>query len=550
MGTLVSTWELGGKWGGTCQYMRYLWSTQIITYLSYLGVVASCITCEMLSLVYSNAPVIHVMHYMCKVLDLHVILFCHFLSPCAMSILGTPAVTGWQDTLGRTPQFLLIFMWFGWKIMMHFWCTFDTLLKVHQKCIIIIWKCINSASFWCTFKSASKVHHVFLKVLMNFFKVWPGFPNMDTPEPFPGTKNFPMIAVQNFHSRTLSWNQQFSHDCSAKFSLQNPFLEPQKNPMIAVQDFHSRTLSWNQKISHDCSARFSLQNLFLEPTVFPWLQCKIFTPEPFPGTTFFPMIAVQNFYSRTFFLEPKFFPWLQCTIFIPEPFPGTKKNSHDCRARFSLQNPFLEPTIFPWLQCNIFTPEPFPGTNSFPMIAVQDFHSRTLSWNQTFSHDCSAKFSLQNPFLEPKNPMIAVQDFHSRTFSWNPKFSHDCSARFSLKNHFLEPKCFPWLQCKIFTPEPFPGTKHFPMIAVQDFHSRTLSWNHIFSHDCSKVMSQDTVGALPRHSYLQSCVVMNTRHQWLNDSAVSAVIGSSIFSPKSLPNHWLIRGKNCTSTQA
>ena len=522
MGTLVSTWELGGKWGGTCQYMRYLWSTQIITYLSYLGVVASCITCEMLSLVYSNAPVIHVMHYMCKVLDLHVILFCHFLSPCAMSILGTPAVTGWQDTLGRTPQFLLIFMWFGWKIMMHFWCTFDTLLKVHQKCIIIIWKCINSASFWCTFKSASKVHHVFLKVLMNFFKVWPGFPNMDTPEPFPGTKNFPMIAVQNFHSRTLSWNQQFSHDCSAKFSLQNPFLEPQKNPMIAVQDFHSRTLSWNQKISHDCSARFSLQNLFLEPTVFPWLQCKIFTPEPFPGTTFFPMIAVQNFYSRTVFLEPNFFPWLQCTIFIPEPFPGTKKIpmiveqdfhsrtlswnqqfSHDCSAKFSLQNPFLEPTVFPWLQCKIFTPEPFPGTKNFPMIAVQNFHSRTLSWNQKIPW-LQCKIFTPEPFPGTQNfPMIAVQDFHSKTISWNQNVSHDCSAKFSLQNLFLEPNIFPWLQCKIFIPEPFPGTTFFPMIAVK-LCPKTQS---VHCHDtvtCSHVLSwtQDINGSMTQLSQL------------------------------------------------
>ena len=449
--------------------------------------------------------------------------------------------------------------------------------------------------FWRFWWISSKSGQVFLTwILQNLFlepKIFPWLQcKIFTPEPFPGTNSFPMIAVQNFHSRTLSWNHIFSHDCSARFSLQNPFLEPKnfpwlqckiftpepfpgtnsfpmiavqnfhsrtlflepkKNPMIAVQDFHSRTLSWNQKISHDCS------------------ECKIFTPEPFPGTNSFPMIAVQNFHSRTLSWNHIFSHDCSAKFLLQNLFPGTKifpmiavhnfhsralswnqKKSHDCSARFSLQNPFLEPTIFPWLQCKIFTPEPFPGTNSFPVIAVQDFHSRTLSWNQKFSHDCSAKFSLQNPFLEPKNPMIAVQDFHSRTFSWNPKFSHDCSARFSLKNHFLEPKCFPWLQCKIFTPEPFPGTKHFPMIAVQDFHSRTLSWNHIFSHDCSKVMSQDTVGALPRHSYLQSYVVMNTRHQWLNDSAVSAVIGSSIFSPKSLPNHWLIRGKNCTSTQA
>ena len=421
--------------------------------------------------------------------------------------------------------------------------------------------------FWRFWWISSKSGQVFLTwILQNLFlepKIFPWLQcKIFTPEPFPGTNSFPMIAVQNFHSRTLSWNHIFSHDCSARFSLQNPFLEP-KNfpwlqckiftpepfpgtnsfPMIAVQNFHSRTLSWNPKKIPwlQCkiftpepfpgtkkfpmiavSARFSLQNLFLEPTVFPWLQCKIFTPEPFPGTTFFPMIAVQNFYSRTFFLEPKFFPWLQCTIFIPEPFPGTKKNpmivvqdfhsrtlswnqqfSHDCSAKFSLQNPFLEPTVFPWLQCKIFTPEPFPGTKNFPMIAVQNFHSRTLSWNQKIPW-LQCKIFTPEPFPGTQNfPMIAVQDFHSKTISWNQNVSHDCSAKFSLQNLFLEPNIFPWLQCKIFIPEPFPGTTFFPMIAVK-LCPKTQS---VHCHDtvtCSHMLSwtQDINGSMTQLSQL------------------------------------------------
>ena len=63
--------------------------------------------------------------------------------------------------------------------MMHFWCTFDALLKVHQKCIkfdalsmkvhqkcIRFWKCIKSASkvHQKCIKSASWIHQIFIKI--------------------------------------------------------------------------------------------------------------------------------------------------------------------------------------------------------------------------------------------------------------------------------------------------------------------------------------------------------------------------------------------------
>ena len=64
-------------------------------------------------------------------------------------------------------------------LLMHFWCTFDALLKVHQKCIkfdalsmkvhqkcIRFWKCIKSASkvHQKCIKSASWIHQIFIKI--------------------------------------------------------------------------------------------------------------------------------------------------------------------------------------------------------------------------------------------------------------------------------------------------------------------------------------------------------------------------------------------------
>ena len=68
-------------------------------------------------------------------------------------------------------------------LLMHFWCTFDALLKVHQKCIkfdalsmkvhqkcIRFWKCIKSASkvHQKCIKSASWIHQIFIKFSSNF----------------------------------------------------------------------------------------------------------------------------------------------------------------------------------------------------------------------------------------------------------------------------------------------------------------------------------------------------------------------------------------------
>ena len=48
--------------------------------------------------------------------------------------------------------------WKSSKNMMHFRCSFDAVLKLHQKCIKTPWNYIKSASKWCSFKTASKLH--------------------------------------------------------------------------------------------------------------------------------------------------------------------------------------------------------------------------------------------------------------------------------------------------------------------------------------------------------------------------------------------------------
>ena len=82
------------------------------------------------------------------------------------------AMTGWLGVILFPQKNLKMFK----EKVVHFWCSFGALLKVHQKCTKTLWKCTKSAPKWCTFKSAPKVHHFFMGVFQDLClhssKIW------------------------------------------------------------------------------------------------------------------------------------------------------------------------------------------------------------------------------------------------------------------------------------------------------------------------------------------------------------------------------------------
>ena len=69
-----------------------------------------------------------------------------------------------------------IFLKFLLKLLKK-WCTFDAVLKLHQKCIKNLWNYFKSASNWSSFKSASKLHQKFIKSASSFLDISTYFPD-------------------------------------------------------------------------------------------------------------------------------------------------------------------------------------------------------------------------------------------------------------------------------------------------------------------------------------------------------------------------------------
>ena len=86
------------------------------------------------------------------------------LSYMSAPVVSTNAVTTWEchqifgECRHKSLKISMKKWWKGGALLVHFWCTFGALLKVHHFGALLVHFQRVLVHFWCTFKSAPKVH--------------------------------------------------------------------------------------------------------------------------------------------------------------------------------------------------------------------------------------------------------------------------------------------------------------------------------------------------------------------------------------------------------